>query len=88
MNNQEAEQAVSNALHAGFRYIDTANMYQNEEGVGKALEKSMIPREELFISSKLGVLDTNFEGAKKRIWNFSWKIMFGIYWFIYYPPAF
>ncbi|TNU81200.1 aldo/keto reductase [Lactococcus lactis] len=65
MNNQEAEQAVSDALHAGFRYIDTANMYQNEEGVGNALKKSMIPREELFISSKLGVLDTNFEGAKK-----------------------
>lgn len=65
MNNQEAEQAVCDALHAGFRYIDTANMYQNEEGVGKALVKSMIPREELFISSKLGVLDTNFEGAKK-----------------------
>ncbi|GGH37970.1 aldo/keto reductase [Microbacterium album] len=49
----EAEAAVSAALEAGYRHIDTAAIYRNEEGVGAAIAKSGIPREELFITTKL-----------------------------------
>lgn len=49
----EAEKAVSEALEVGYRHIDTAAIYRNEEGVGAALDKSGIPRDELFITTKL-----------------------------------
>ncbi|PCE15759.1 2,5-diketo-D-gluconic acid reductase [Microbacterium sp. SZ1] len=49
----EAEQAVSEALEVGYRHIDTAAIYKNEEGVGAAIAKSGIPRDELFITTKL-----------------------------------
>jgi 2,5-diketo-D-gluconate reductase A len=49
----EAEKAVSEALEAGYRHIDTAAIYRNEEGVGAAIAKSGIPRDELFITTKL-----------------------------------
>ena len=49
----EAERAVSEALEAGYRHIDTAAIYRNEEGVGAAIAKSGIPRDELFITTKL-----------------------------------
>ncbi|MEV4736856.1 MULTISPECIES: aldo/keto reductase [unclassified Microbacterium] len=49
----EAEKAVSEALEVGYRHIDTAAIYKNEEGVGAAIAKSGIPRDELFITTKL-----------------------------------
>ncbi|WP_182886075.1 aldo/keto reductase [Microbispora sp. H10885] len=49
----EAEKAVTTALECGYRSIDTARLYQNEEGVGRALRASGIPREELFVTTKL-----------------------------------
>ncbi|WP_261164684.1 aldo/keto reductase [Microbacterium sp. Marseille-Q6965] len=49
----EAEKAVSEALEVGYRHIDTAAIYKNEEGVGAAIAKSGIAREELFITTKL-----------------------------------
>ncbi|GAA4194961.1 aldo/keto reductase [Microbispora amethystogenes] len=49
----EAERAVTTALECGYRSIDTARLYQNEEGVGRALRSSGIPREELFVTTKL-----------------------------------
>ncbi|KQZ05081.1 aldo/keto reductase [Microbacterium sp. MEC084] len=49
----EAEAAVTAALEAGYRHIDTAAIYKNEEGVGAAIAKSGIPRDELFITTKL-----------------------------------
>ena len=49
----EAERVVSEALEVGYRHIDTARVYKNEEGVGRAIAKSGIPREELFITTKL-----------------------------------
>ena len=49
----EAERAVSDALEVGYRHIDTAAIYKNEEGVGAAIAKSGIPRDELFITTKL-----------------------------------
>jgi diketogulonate reductase-like aldo/keto reductase len=61
----ECEQAVYDAIMAGYRLIDTAASYQNEEAVGKAIKQSGIAREELFITSKVWVKDVNYEGAKK-----------------------
>lgn len=59
------EEAVIHALDAGYRLIDTAAAYFNEEAVGAALKKSGIPREELFITTKLWIQDASYEGAKK-----------------------
>lgn len=59
------EQAVSDALATGYRLIDTAAAYFNEEAVGAAIRKCDIPREELFITTKLWIQDASYEGAKK-----------------------
>ena len=59
------EQAVSDALSVGYRLIDTAAAYFNEEAVGTAIAKSGIPREELFITTKLWIQDAGYESAKK-----------------------
>lgn len=59
------EQAVCDALAAGYRLIDTAAAYFNEEAVGAAVKKSGISREELFITTKLWIQDASYEGAKK-----------------------
>lgn len=59
------EQAVSDALEAGYRLIDTAAAYFNEEAVGAAIRKSGISRDELFITTKLWIQDASYEGAKK-----------------------
>ena len=50
---EETEKMVAEALKVGYRHIDTAAIYGNEEGVGAAIAKSGIPREELFITTKL-----------------------------------
>ena len=62
---EQTEQAVYDALTVGYRIIDTAASYQNEEAVGRAIKRSGIPRDELFITSKVWVKDVNYEGAKK-----------------------
>lgn len=59
------EQAVSDALETGYRLIDTAAAYFNEEAVGRAVKKSSVPREELFITTKLWIQDAGYENAKK-----------------------
>jgi 2,5-diketo-D-gluconate reductase A len=61
----ECEQSVYNAIMAGYRLIDTAASYQNEEAVGRAIKRSGVPREELFITTKLWVQDTGYENTKK-----------------------
>ena len=61
------EQAVSDAFSVGYRLIDTAAAYFNEEAVGAAIAKSGIPREELFVTTKLWVQDASYEAAKKAI---------------------
>lgn len=63
----ECEQCVADALAAGYRLIDTAAAYMNEEAVGKAIAKCGVPREELFITTKLWVQDASYEGAKAAI---------------------
>jgi len=62
---EQCEQSVYDALVAGYRLIDTAASYQNEEAVGRAIKRSGIPREELFITSKIWVRDVNYDGAKR-----------------------
>lgn len=59
------EQCVYDAILAGYRSIDTAAAYMNEEAVGRAIKRSGIAREELFITTKLWIQDANYEGAKK-----------------------
>ncbi|CAH0144803.1 Glyoxal reductase [Peribacillus sp. Bi96] len=62
---KECEQAVYDALMAGYRLIDTAASYLNEEEVGRAIKRSGVPREELFITTKLWVQDAGYENTKK-----------------------
>lgn len=59
------EQAVADAIRSGYRLIDTAAAYMNEEAVGRAIAKSGVPREELFVVTKLWVQDAGYETAKK-----------------------
>lgn len=61
---EETEPCVLDALEIGYRSIDTAAVYANEEGVGKAIQNSGIPREELFITTKLWVQDQGYENTK------------------------
>ena len=59
------EEAVVEAIRAGYRLIDTAAAYGNEEAVGRAIRRSGVPREELFITTKLWITDISYEGAKR-----------------------
>ncbi|MEV0238928.1 aldo/keto reductase [Streptomyces sp. NPDC050674] len=59
----EAETAVSTALEAGYRSIDTAAIYGNEQGTGKAIASSGIPREELFVTTKLWNADQGYDST-------------------------
>ncbi|GAB2869278.1 aldo/keto reductase [Hymenobacter ruber] len=60
----ECEASVLEALRAGYRLLDTAAAYGNEEAVGNAIRKSGVPREELFITTKLWISDASYEKAK------------------------
>lgn len=60
-------EAVSNALKLGYRHIDTAVAYFNEQEVGKAVRDSGIPRNEIWVTSKLWLQDYAYEDAKKAI---------------------
>lgn len=64
---QECERCVSDAVEAGYRLIDTAQAYGNEEGVGNAVKKSGIKREDFFIVTKVWVSNAGYENAKKSI---------------------
>ena len=59
------EEAVVQAIQAGYRLIDTAAAYGNEEAVGRAIRRAGVPREELFITTKLWIPDISYEGAKR-----------------------
>ncbi|MGO4696804.1 aldo/keto reductase [Paenibacillus sp. 2TAB26] len=61
----ECEESVHEAIKAGYRLIDTAASYLNEEAVGRAIKRSSIVREELFITTKLWVQDTGYERTKR-----------------------
>ena len=63
----EAERCVLDAISAGYRSIDTAQAYANEEGVGNAIAKCGVPREELFITTKVWISNAGYEKAKASI---------------------
>nr|WP_318657992.1 aldo/keto reductase [Pseudanabaena sp. ABRG5-3] len=62
---EECERSVSDAIAIGYRLIDTAASYGNEEAVGKAIQKSGVARDEIFITTKLWIQDANYESTKK-----------------------
>ncbi|OZB92398.1 aldo/keto reductase [Paenibacillus sp. XY044] len=61
----QCEQCVQDAISAGYRLIDTAASYQNEEAVGRAIKLSGVSREDLFITTKLAVQDAGYDRTKK-----------------------
>jgi diketogulonate reductase-like aldo/keto reductase len=65
----ECERSVADAIETGYRLIDTAQSYMNEEAVGKAIKSSGVPREELFITTKLWINSNGYEGAQKAFEN-------------------
>ena len=66
-DHNEAKKAVLSALKVGYRLIDTAQAYMNEQAVGEAIKESGIPREEIFITSKIWISDFSFEGAQDAV---------------------
>lgn len=62
----ECERAVIDAIDTGYRLIDTAASYQNETQVGNALKQSGIPRDDIFVTTKLWLQDASYEGAKAQ----------------------
>lgn len=71
---EECERVVLDAIDVGYRLIDTAQAYGNEEAVGEAIAKSSVPREELFITTKVWISNSGYEKAKASI-EFSLKKM-------------
>ena len=64
---EEAERCVLDALETGYRSIDTAQSYFNEEEVGRAIEKSGIRREEIFLTSKVWIEHFGYEECRKSV---------------------
>lgn len=64
---EECERCVLDAVSVGYRLIDTAQAYGNEEGVGRAVEKCGVPREDLFITTKVWISNAGYEKAKASI---------------------
>ena len=63
----QCEQCVLDALDVGYRLIDTAQAYYNEEAVGRALQKTSVPREEIFLTTKVWVTEFGYEKAKASV---------------------
>jgi len=66
---EECERSVVDAINTGYRLIDTAASYMNEEAVGKAIKRCGVPREELFITTKLWIQSDGYNGTKKAFEN-------------------
>ncbi len=62
---QECERSVCDALQAGYRLIDTASSYENEEAVGKGIRSSGVPRQEIFVTTKLWLTDAGYDKARR-----------------------
>jgi diketogulonate reductase-like aldo/keto reductase len=67
LGNEECEQVVQTGLKAGYRHIDTAQLYENEEGVGKAMKNSGLKREEIFLTTKIADSIKDYESVKQSI---------------------
>ena len=66
---EECERSVVDAIATGYRLIDTAASYENEEAVGKVIKQSGVARQDLFITTKLWIQSTGYEGTKKAFEN-------------------
>ena len=66
-NQEQCKQAVLDAIDAGYRLIDTAQSYGNEEAVGKAIQETQVPRSELFITTKVWISNYGYEKAKASV---------------------
>jgi diketogulonate reductase-like aldo/keto reductase len=66
----EYEAAVINAIETGYRFIDTAELYGNEQAVGNAIKRTGIPREELFITTKFGSKEAGYEQTRSAFQKF------------------
>ena len=87
MRGSECRHAVRYALDAGYRHLDTATMYRNEGDIGRALRESGVPREELFITTKLAPNDA---GRERRTLEASLRALGTDYvdlWLIHWPPS-
>jgi diketogulonate reductase-like aldo/keto reductase len=62
---QECERSVRDAIQTGYRLIDTAASYENEEAVGKAIKRSGVPREEIFVTTKLWLADAGDDKTRR-----------------------
>ena len=67
VSNEECERCVLDAISVGYRSIDTAQSYGNEESVGSAVQKSGVPRGELFLTTKIWMSNASYEKAKASI---------------------
>lgn len=67
VSNEECERCVLDAIDVGYRSVDTAQAYHNEEAVGKAIEKCGVPRSELFLTTKVWISNAGYEKAKASI---------------------
>jgi diketogulonate reductase-like aldo/keto reductase len=67
LSDEDTERAVSVALEAGYRLVDTASVYGNEAAVGRAIAASGIPREELFVTTKLANADQGYNASKEAL---------------------
>ena len=80
---RETEQAVAWALEAGYRHVDTAPSYRNEEGVGRAVRASGLPREEVFVTTKMtpgaGDPERELAGSLARL-GLDWVDLYLIHW--------
>ena len=66
-NQEQCKQAVLDAIDVGYRLIDTAQSYGNEEAVGKAIQETQVPRSELFITTKVWISNYGYEKAKASV---------------------
>lgn len=64
VSNEECERCVLDAISVGYRAIDTAQSYGNEEAVGSAIQKCGVPRDELFLTTKVWISNAGYEKAK------------------------
>ncbi|WP_289128663.1 aldo/keto reductase, partial [uncultured Clostridium sp.] len=69
ISKEECEACVLDAIKVGYRLIDTAQSYFNEEAVGKAIEKCGVPREELFITTKIWISNYGYDKTRESVLN-------------------
>lgn len=84
---EETEQVVAQALDTGYRHLDTAASYQNEEAVGRAIAGSGIGREDLFVTTKLWMGARRLRRNARRVWAFARSSRIGIRRPVPHPPA-